>query len=144
MKVSLAIVLSFFFIEIAHTQSRSLINFANGDIKICDDKCCLTYYGTFPVFGDIAFGNNQIYGIDSRLYVIDFASKQIIDSFSLIDNNGIQIGSNSLEIVDDSLLFFESYAKLYSFNLYSNAIQLMVILVTLAREIFFLLIISYI
>lgn len=125
MKIILAVILSFFFIKSAHTQSKSLINMANGDINICNENCCLTYYGTFPVFGDIAFGNNKIYGISDSLHVIDFSSKQILNSFSLNDINGNPLGSNALELVNDSLLFFESYAKLYSFNLHNNSIQLM-------------------
>lgn len=125
MKVILTIILLIFLGKDILAQSKSLLNMGNGDIKICSDNCCLTHYGTFPVFGDIAYGNNKIYAISDSLYVIDFTSKQITSSFPLYDVNGNQIGSNGLEIINDSLLFFENDTKLYSFNLHNNSTQLM-------------------
>lgn len=125
MKIILAIIISLFISKSANSQSKSLINMSNGDINISDENCCLKYYGTFPVFGDIAFGNDRIYALDNRLNIIDFYSKQIINSFFLYDSNGNQITSNGLEIVNDSLLFFESNAMLYSFNLQTSISQFM-------------------
>ena len=122
MKVISILILTFLVTNL-FAQSRSLVNLSNGDIFTYDNNCCLKFYEKFPIFNDIAFGEDKIYGVNDKLHIIDFNSKQIIDSFPLYNTNGVQIYSDGLEIVNDSLLFLDDETDLYCFNLNSNTIQ---------------------
>ena len=123
MKIILTILISAFFGQLLFAQSKSLLNMSNGDIYIFSDHCCLEFYEKFQVFNDIAFSNDKIYAVDTNLNIIDFNSKQVISSFPIYNTSGVQIFSDGLEIVNDSLLFLDDQTDLYYYNLNTNTLQ---------------------